>query len=298
MGTIASELKAEREKRKIPLAQIAAETRISLRHLESLEEGRYRDMPGGIYNRAFLKAYCEILNLNVSDVLRRYDAELALASEKSSRTRVHQPSHNHSFNFVRSFAWVLILVVAGVGIYFSRKWITTAFFPYFSHTAASAVRLDPANLPRKLEPPKTTVASSPGPVDLESSSQSAPLETPVQPTPSASYQDLGSSETTGQPVSTLQPTVPQAIRLEVIATERSWVSVERDGTPAFRKIMNPGDIQSFNASEKFLIIVGNAGGVTLKLNGKPVKPLGGPGSVVRILINRGNLQNFLDQTAG
>jgi cytoskeleton protein RodZ len=298
MGTIASELRAEREKREIPLAHIAAETRISLRHLESLEEGRYSDMPGGIYNRAFLKAYCEILDLNVSDVLRRFDAELALASDKSSRNRVHKSPQNRSFNFGRFFAWVSVLVIAGVGAYFGKQWITTAFSPHFSHTAVSAGRHEPENPPQNPETAKNTIAPSPHPEALAPSSQAttpAAKELPASPAPP---EPLRAAEAAGQPLSALQPALTQTIRLEVIATERSWVSIERDGVPAFRKNMDPGDIRSFDAAEKFLIIVGNAGGVNLKLNGKPVKPLGGPGSVVRVLIDRTNLQDFLDQTAG
>ena len=67
MNSLASELKAARERRNVVLSQIAEETRIGLRHLESLEEGRYSDLPGGIYNRAFIKAYCEFLNLDAQD---------------------------------------------------------------------------------------------------------------------------------------------------------------------------------------------------------------------------------------
>jgi cytoskeleton protein RodZ len=284
MGTIASELKAEREKRNIPLAHIAAETRISLRHLESLEEGRYGDMPGGIYNRAFLKAYCEILNLDATEMLRRFDAELALVSERSSRNRPRTPSRTSSFNFARVFVWGFMLVIAGVGIYSSRKWIAAVFSPYFSHTSASAIHLEVARPPGELKTQKVVPSAT-------AASQSSPADTAFPQTPET-------EEATAQPVSAVPPTASPAIRLEVIATDQSWVSIERDGTVALRKIMEPGEIQSFDASDKFLIIVGNAGGVNLKINGKPAKPLGKPGSVVRLLIERGNLQDFLDQTAG
>ena len=48
MGSVASDLKVERERRKITLAQIAAESRISRHFLESLEEGRFSELPGGL----------------------------------------------------------------------------------------------------------------------------------------------------------------------------------------------------------------------------------------------------------
>jgi cytoskeleton protein RodZ len=292
MGTVASELKAEREKRNIPLACIAAETRISLRHLESLEEGRYNDMPGGIYNRAFLKAYCEILNLNVPEIMQHYENELSLVSENSSRTRAHVPQRSRSFSIGPIFIWGLMLVISASGLYFSRKWITAIFSPYFSQTPASHVRDEKAQPAPK---PSETVPSAAEPSAPAASSQStvAALPQPSSANPS-SPQNSSTAGTTAPAI----PTGPQTLQLEVAAAEKCWVSIERDGISAFRKNMEPGEIQFFDATEKFLVIAGNAGGVHLKINGKPVKPLGKPGSVVRILIDRKNLQDFLDQTAG
>jgi hypothetical protein len=62
--------------------------------------------------------------------------------------------------------------------------------------------------------------------------------------------------------------------------------------------LQPGEVQSFDAAEKFQIVLGNAGGVRLKINGKPAKPLGKPGEVLKVLINEQNLQDILDKTAG
>ena len=162
MGTVASELKAEREKRNIPLAHIAAETRISLRHLESLEEGRYGDMPGGMYNRAFLKAYCEILKLNVPEIMQRYENELSLlASEKPSRTRVHvPPSRRRSFSVSPILIWGLMLAISATGLYFSRNWITAIFSPYFSHTSPGHVRYESAPAQEVSKPSVTPIQAA------------------------------------------------------------------------------------------------------------------------------------------
>ena len=94
MGSIASDLKLERQKRNISLAQIAADTRISLHFLESLEEGRYSELPGGMYNRAFLRAYCERLNLNQQDILNRYEAEISPPMDRVLKSKVHINQEN------------------------------------------------------------------------------------------------------------------------------------------------------------------------------------------------------------
>jgi cytoskeleton protein RodZ len=299
MGTVASELKAERERLKIPLSQIAAETRISLRHLESLEEGRYRDMPGGLYTRSFLKAYCEILNLNLPEIMQRYENEIALIPEKSFRTRTHVPQRRRSFSISPIFVWGVMLAILVGGLYFGRKWITAVFSPHFSHAPTTAVRYETAQTPAIPTPsvteapvvePPSQPAASPG--STVPGSLNLPSTTSVTP---QAILPIGANVLSALPAT---PPALQMLRLEINATEICWVSLERDGTSVFRRNMQPGEVQFFDAAERFIIIVGNASGVRLKINGKPAKTLGKSGAVVRILIDGRNLPDLLDQTAG
>ena len=137
MGSLAADLKTEREKRNISLAQIAADTRISLHYLESLEEGRYSDLPGGMYNRAFLRAYCESLNLNQQEIMQRYEGEIGSPTEKLPKSRVHIPQKTSSLRPNPVLIWSLALLISAIGIFFSRHWIADVFSPYFSHTTGS-----------------------------------------------------------------------------------------------------------------------------------------------------------------
>ena len=303
MGTVASELKLEREKRKIPLSQIAAETHISLRHLQSLEEGRFRDLPGGMYNRAFLKAYCDFLNLDSKPVMQRYEAEIAPVSDKPLKSKSRVSPQSRSLKISPVLIWGFMLLISATGLFFSRRWITAIFSPYFSHTPASSARYEaPQTAPAKqLE----TAPVSPAPVPMS----------PVAETPAAGAaelpQALPSSDVSATPAITqpeggpntpVQPpatsTEPSALRLEISATEQCWVSVDQDGSPAVRKVMAPGEVQSFGASQSIQLILGNAGGVRLKINGKPARQLGKPGEVVKFLINQENLQDLINQAAG
>jgi cytoskeleton protein RodZ len=292
MGTVASELKSEREKRKISLSQIAAETRISLRHLESLEEGRFGDLPGGIYNRAFLRAYCETLNLDPHDIMQRYDAEVTPIAERPPRSKAHIPQKRSSLRISPFIVWGIMLLISVAGVFFSRKWITAIFSPYFSHTPPTNARYEP-------EQPQGNPKAA--------STPASPTASPAQP--SGTLETNEPAKASPPPAAVQEVSVPapspsepavdaKAIRLEVSAREKCWISIHRDGNPVFQKTMQPGEIQSFRAAEKFLIIVGNAGGIQLKINGKPARPLGKPGEVIKIQIDEKNLQDFLDQTAG
>ena len=59
------------------------------------------------------------------------------------------------------------------------------------------------------------------------------------------------------------------------------------------KMLEPGDDLSFDAAESFYVILGNAGGVRLKINGKRAKPPGNAGEVVKMMINTENVSDLL-----
>ena len=55
--TIGERLRIAREERGVPLREVADQTRISIHYLEAIEANEFNRLPGGIFNRSFLKAY-------------------------------------------------------------------------------------------------------------------------------------------------------------------------------------------------------------------------------------------------
>jgi cytoskeleton protein RodZ len=300
MGSLAADLKTERQKRNTSLAQIAADTRIGLHYLESLEEGRYENLPGGMYNRAFLRAYCESLHLNQPEIMQRYEVEVAAPMDKLPKPRVHIPQTSSSLKPNPVLIWSLALLISAIGIFFSRNWIAAVFSPYFSRRPAASL---PHELAQKPVPAPSAPSASP-----EGIQPAEPSAAPVDTLPGSSSLIPATAQTEPAPPTIIAkaavspdsapPPLQSSLQLEVGVTQQCWISIEQDGTRSFRKLMNPGDVQHLYASERFFIIAGNAGGVQLKINGRPVKSLGKPGEVVKILINEKNLQDYLDQSAG
>lgn len=62
-------LRRERELRGISLRDIAEATKISVRFLQALEDGRLEILPGGMFPRAFVRQYAEFLGLDVERTL-------------------------------------------------------------------------------------------------------------------------------------------------------------------------------------------------------------------------------------
>lgn len=68
-------LKREREMRGVTLEEISAATRISIRFLEALEKERWDQLPGGIFNRGFIRTVARFLGLNEESLIAEYALE-------------------------------------------------------------------------------------------------------------------------------------------------------------------------------------------------------------------------------
>src|SRR5437764_14763522 len=70
--SIGEKLRLERETRGIALRDISEQTRISMRYLEAIEADDYRRLPGGIFNRSFIRAYAQFIGYDENDAIEDY----------------------------------------------------------------------------------------------------------------------------------------------------------------------------------------------------------------------------------
>lgn len=292
MGPVSIDLKTERKKRKISLAQIAADTHISLRYLQSIEEGRYSDLPGGLYNRAFLKAYCESINLDPQEILDSYDAQTVSSQPDNHNNPMPLPPLHNTFSVSGPILiWTIMLLISAFGIFFSRGWISEIFSPYFSEKTIAGISNETPGVPSSDSVDASTFSANPpvmGSIAAIESSPDTETVTPVQNHPAPPDKE---------PVQP-GPGVAAKLHMEIAAKEQCWVSIDSDGIPSTRKLMEPGETQEFSAVNRMHVLIGNAGGIQMKINDKPTKPLGKPGEVIRMNIDLENLQQFIDQSTG
>ena len=57
-------LRAARESKGVDLARVERDTKIRTRYLSALERGEYRDLPGAVYTKGFLRNYAHYLGLD------------------------------------------------------------------------------------------------------------------------------------------------------------------------------------------------------------------------------------------
>jgi cytoskeletal protein RodZ len=72
MGSFGEDLRTERLSRGIALEQITAVTKISQRHLQALEQNKFRSLPGGILNKGIVRGYTSALGLDQQDWTDRF----------------------------------------------------------------------------------------------------------------------------------------------------------------------------------------------------------------------------------
>jgi hypothetical protein len=73
--TLGADLRRERERRGLALKSISESTKLSIALLEGLEADDISKWPGGIFRRAFVRAYAQCVGIDADDVIRRFEKQ-------------------------------------------------------------------------------------------------------------------------------------------------------------------------------------------------------------------------------
>jgi len=113
-------LKEERTKNHFSILYIAQVLKIPSRHLKSLEESQYSELPSEVYAKNFLKAYCKFLKLDSKICLEKFNIEL-VAFQKIGISKIDSqlpPEQTTRWSFlitpklVKALAIALVLVIS------------------------------------------------------------------------------------------------------------------------------------------------------------------------------------------
>ena len=255
--TVGTRLREAREKRGVSLRQIAASTRISVMSLEALERSDFARLPGGIFTRAFVRAYAQEVGLDPDRTIQDFIAELPPESVAAS---------------ARSVA-----IEDGEQLESDRKAVTTAIRLVLVSLLIAGLLVFYAMHRRAAQAEGDAVQASP--------TQSSAVTVP-QPQPIAEPATAAST-----PVANVAPA--SGLTMEIAPKAECWVSVTIDGEPAFSGLMKPGDKRQVAARDEISLNVGDAGAFGYTLNGKQGRPLGAPGEVVSKRITPADLNDYL-----
>lgn len=112
----------------------------------------------------------------------------------------------------------------------------------------------------------------------------APAE---QPAPAAAghaaQPAVASAEQPAAAAADAKPPADGSHELRVSAAQETWFSLGIDDEPKRNIILQPGESRSWTAARAFTLTIGNAGGITVAIDGRELPPLGRAGHVVRNL---------------
>lgn len=118
-GNFGERLKRERELREVTLEEITSATRIGSRFLEALENEDWEKLPGGVFNRGFVRSIARYLGLDEEALLGEYDlAHSTQVQPQPERPEQRIPSPPRWLPFALILAALaLLLVLFAAGIY-------------------------------------------------------------------------------------------------------------------------------------------------------------------------------------
>ena len=152
-------LKRERELRGVSRDEICTATRIGSRFLEALESEQWGILPGGIFNRGFVRAVARFLGLDEDDLLAEYD--LAIGEQNSqveasvTPPAPQEPARMRTGHFL-VLGTLILIVLLGMG-WMGRSWHNKTL-----RQAASERNRTPSALPVGGQPEGTASSASPG----------------------------------------------------------------------------------------------------------------------------------------
>ncbi len=119
--TLGEKLRQAREERGITISEVAEQTRISALYLSCIENDDYRTLPGGIFNKGFIKSFAKYVGVDEQEALQDYASLVANASNeivdepKTYRPQVLTDERNSS-NLPTIIVAVLILILMTWGV--------------------------------------------------------------------------------------------------------------------------------------------------------------------------------------
>ena len=75
--SLGEKLRAAREQRGISISEVAEQTRISPLYLEAIDADNYKTLPGGIFNKGFVRSYAKYVGIDEQEALQDYSRLIA-----------------------------------------------------------------------------------------------------------------------------------------------------------------------------------------------------------------------------
>jgi cytoskeleton protein RodZ len=303
MAPVGAYLRELRGKRGLSLEELARLTRVASRYLDALENDAFDALPAPVFTRGFIRAYCQALGTSPEEALARYDGRevgeaQAAAPASSSRVTSSPAAAAPTDSEPRTRSAILVsfvlLVVLGVALFAVALVTQPAREQRAERTPPAPVAAAPppappvaaiTPAPEATRPIPAPTVKPPTPPRLEPSRPappgpaSAPPSAP--PVPPIAAPPAGTAPRAWLPqVQSATSGVSTPYRLVARVSEPTWIRVRTEDGRTTEETVPAGAIREWVSNRPFVITIGNAGGASFELNGRPLPSFGASGTVI------------------
>lgn len=260
MPSFGAKLKQQREQRGVTLEEVSQSTKIGSRFLRALEEDRFEQLPGGIFNKGFVRAYARSVGLDEEETVAGY-LEATEGGPANPEVPVALPEIRAEARADSSaglpwgaFAILLLLAALAVAIWGVRnrqaaaRGEPTTASPTVSQAEKAAVMANPGTARQK--PSELLTDASSRTVNVRSNSASA-----------------------------------QVVNLQIRIRQDSWISIVADGEQITRGTLPANSVRLIRAAKEVVVRAGNIGAVDFEFNGTKLPAQGQDGQAKTLIFD-------------
>ena len=270
MNSVGRILRSARERQGREVAEIAEELCLTKQYLRAIEEDDVKSLPGTFFYKNFVRQYAAIVGVKASRDPARHGGLAAAAEEPVPGTPGQPPvrpldpivadSNRYYFSSGR-----LGLPVAGL---VAVLLACSGFYAWWMR-------------------PKEVATANPRPQAAATRNVVQPVSQPDSRNPPSAA--TATVQVTAEDQSETEDGINQVV-LNLAATEKTWLSITSEGKRIFSGFLEPSQTKTLTGVEAARMTVGNAGGIEVRLNGKPIGPIGKSGQVRVVVFTPDNFE--------
>ncbi len=289
-------LAAARAERGMSISEVAQRLKFSIRHIEALEADRHDALPSGPFARGMIRAYAKLLGVDSARLLEELPRPGTGGEPAMQPQDMSVPFPQDGRPGSRVYLLLSMLIIVAVTVVLAEWFIRShresqqeAALPAPASESAAKVDALPEPVTPTADEPLTVMNATPEDAgrSTEPTSTIAPpasptlppaptfesgSKPPVEETTAPSAEDTATAMQAQPADSASEPLAPGRSRLTFTFEVESWVEVtDANGKIILSALNSPGTERTLVGTGPFSLVIGNASGVRLTHDGKPVE---------------------------